>query len=191
MTKQDLRKYYLDQRSLFSNEEILTLNQSILDQLKNSIDFSSINYIHLFLPIQNYNEIDLWPFIQWVWVNHDHVTIVVPKSDFKNRVMTSIELTPTTDLSYDNYNIPEPVTGTVSKNNKIDIVITPLIICDMEGFRVGYGKGFYDKFFSSCKPTVKRIGIGYFSPIKKIEDIAEWDFSLTHYISPTDTYFFE
>lgn len=191
MTKLELRKYYLEQRRLLSNKETIALDQSIIEQLKNSIDFSLIKYIHLFLPIKNHNEIDLWPLINLIWENNKHITIVVPKCDFKTRVMTSVELTPNTELCYDNYNIPEPITGKIISNDLIDTVITPLIICDLNGYRVGYGKGFYDNFFNSCKPTVKRFGIGYFSPIKKIEDIANWDTPLTHYISPTDTYIFE
>ena len=191
MLKSDARKYYLEQRKLFRSNEDISLSKSIIEQLKNSFDYSIIKYFHLFLPIKNHNEIDVWPLIHWIWGNHKHITIVVPKCDFKTRTMTSIELTPNTELCYDNYNIPEPITGNVISNDLIDTVITPLIICDMDGYRVGYGKGYYDNFFNSCKTTIKRIGVGHFNPIKKIENVDKWDIPLTHYISPTDTYIFE
>ena len=44
----------------------------------------------------------------------------------------------------------------------LDIVITPLLAFDPHGYRVGYGKGFYDRFFASLHKDAKRIGISSF-----------------------------
>lgn len=189
MTKLELRKHYLEKRQLLIEAEVSLLNNIIIENLQH-LDFSETKHIHLFLPIKKHNEINLWPFIEWIWNTHKQIKIVVPKSNFKTRTMTSIILTPESVLSYDNYSIPEPVSGDIIPNELIDIVITPLIVCDKKGYRVGYGKGFYDNFFKSCTSSVKRIGVGYHEPIENIQDIDKWDIPLTQYISQAGVYNF-
>ena len=76
------------------------------------------------------------------------------------------------------------------KNDNINIVITPLLAFDPKGYRVGYGKGFYDRFFASLHKDAKRIGISLFKPCKDIENINEHDIPLTHCVTPNKTYSF-
>ena len=61
---------------------------------------------------------------------------------------------------------------------------------DLKGYRVGYGKGFYDRFFASLHEDTKRIGISIFEPCKDIEDINEHDIPLTHCVTSNKTYSF-
>jgi len=72
----------------------------------------------------------------------------------------------------------------------IDMVITPLLAFDDKGYRVGFGKGFYDRFFASLNKEVKRIGISLFESCENIEDINEHDIPLTHCVTPNKTYSF-
>lgn len=167
------------------------MSLSITESLKKEISSSNAGCIHLFLPITQHKEIDLWPFIKWVWANLPSVQIVIPKCDFKTRKMVSYVLKPNTILTTENHGIPEPIEAVAIKNTDIDIVITPLIICDEEGHRIGYGKGFYDAFFNSVNKNTKRIGIGYFEPVNCVDNTDEWDIPLTHYISPTKVYTFK
>ena len=60
----------------------------------------------------------------------------------------------------------------------IDVVFVPLLAYDKLGNRVGYGKGFYDKFLSECKPGVVKIGLSFFEPEELIEDLFETDVKL-------------
>ena len=50
------------------------------------------------------------------------------------------------------FGIEEPVDNNFIQPDEIDMVIVPLLICDKKGYRVGYGKGFYDKFLARCRP---------------------------------------
>ena len=72
----------------------------------------------------------------------------------------------------------------------IDLVITPLLAFDMKGFRVGYGGGFYDRFFASLDMNIKRVGISLFDPCEDIEDMDELDIPLTHCVTPRQIYAF-
>lgn len=47
-----------------------------------------------------------------------------------------------------------------SFEGKIDVCITPLLAVDRLGFRLGYGGGYYDRFFAA-HPDILRVGIGY------------------------------
>lgn len=76
------------------------------------------------------------------------------------------------------YGVPEPVNAKEVLEHKIDLVFVPLLISDIHNFRVGYGKGFYDRFLANCKPTAKFIGLNFFEPVLKIDDIHPLDISL-------------
>jgi 5-formyltetrahydrofolate cyclo-ligase len=55
----------------------------------------------------------------------------------------------------------EPSTGEALDPSAIDVVVTPAVAFDRSGRRVGYGGGFYDRFFLRTRPDTSRIGIGF------------------------------
>ena len=57
------------------------------------------------------------------------------------------------------YGIPEPIGGVTVDEKDIDIVFIPLLAFDELGNRVGYGKGYYDRFLSKCRKDVLKIGL--------------------------------
>ena len=59
-----------------------------------------------------------------------------------------------TILNENDYGIMEPVDGTIIPYENIDMVICPLLTFDKNGYRVGYGKGFYDRFLTQCRNDV-------------------------------------
>lgn len=70
------------------------------------------------------------------------------------------------------------------------MVLVPLLCIDREGYRVGYGKGFYDKFLARCRPDCKTVGLNYFPPVERIDDVAEHDIRLDHAVNPDEVYSF-
>ncbi|WP_238785037.1 5-formyltetrahydrofolate cyclo-ligase [Blattabacterium cuenoti] len=71
----------------------------------------------------------------------------------------------------------------------IEVIFIPLLIFDLKGYRIGYGKGFYDRFISLCSKNVIKIGLSFFPPIKKIINIHKNDLSIDIGIT-TDHVFF-
>jgi 5-formyltetrahydrofolate cyclo-ligase len=65
------------------------------------------------------------------------------------------------------------------------MVIVPLLAVDNNGHRVGYGKGFYDRFLAECRIRCLRIGISLFDPVEIIEDMDDLDIALTHCLTPS------
>ena len=104
--------------------------------------------------------------------------------------MTHFLLTDNTKVKKNEYNIPEPVDGIEVRSNKIDVVFVPLLAFDKKGHRVGYGKGFYDKFLSECKPNAIKIGLSFFDPEELITDVFDGDIKLNYCVTPNEVYLF-
>ncbi len=190
MKKNDIRKQYLKKRKELSYDEYLSSEALIMEKFK-SIDFSNVNYLHTFLPFKLNKEFDTFGLIKYIRDNHPDINIVIPKADFQTAVMLSLLYESGTILQENEIGISEPINGDVINPSKLDMVIVPLIGFDVNGNRVGYGKGFYDRFFVDCKPDVQKIGISFFDAIDSVDDINEYDVKLTSCISPNNFYHFE
>lgn len=183
MYKKELRKLYKEKRKSLTTVEIESLQESIYEQVF-AFDFSSVKKVHIFLPIEKQAEINTYPIISFL--REKGKEVVISKSNFTNATLQHYLFEESTVLEINKYGIPEPVGATSIEVKEIDLVFVPLLISDEKNYRVGYGKGFYDRFLSDCKPNVITIGLNFFSPIEKIEDINEFDIALQHIIVPNE-----
>lgn len=183
MNKKDVRKKYKDLRSLLSANELEELSLAIANQLLKMAIWQK-TYYHLFLPIERQKEINT-EYILQILAGKDK-EIVVSKSDFDSGLMTHFLLTDNTKISTNSYGIPEPVDGLEVPVSKIDVVFVPLLAFDKKGHRVGYGKGFYDRFLSDCKPETIKIGLSFFEAEESISAILPSDIRLDFCVTPTE-----
>jgi 5-formyltetrahydrofolate cyclo-ligase len=181
MRKQELRKIYKQKRKKLSAFEIDCCQENIYQQVF-KIDFRKINTIHIFLSIERLLEVNTNPIIDFLLLKNK--TVVVSVSDFSKNTLTHFLFDRKTKLKVSSYGIPEPVNGIEIDAEKIDLVFVPLLISDEKNCRVGYGKGFYDRFLSECRSDVKTIGLNFFKPIDCIEDVNEFDIPLNQVIYP-------
>jgi 5-formyltetrahydrofolate cyclo-ligase len=180
MLKSEIRKQALEERLSLSESEYEKLNESLLDHFK-TIDFSKINVIHIFLPIIEKKEPNTFLLIEWLAENHAQIKIIVPKADFETALMTNHEYLGEQDLKKNLYNILEPQKGNLHEG-EVDLVLIPLLAFDQLGYRVGYGKGFYDRFLENI--NAQKIGLSLSSAIDKINDVNEYDIRLDYCITP-------
>jgi 5-formyltetrahydrofolate cyclo-ligase len=82
------------------------------------------------------------------------------------------------------WKILEPVSNLQFPVSQIDLVLIPLLCFDKKGYRVGYGKGYYDRFLADCRPDVLKIGLSIFEPIEQIKDVDAYDIRLDFCITP-------
>ena len=187
MLKKELRIKYKELRQNLSPEEIEDKSMAIANKLL-ELDIWNKTYYHLFLTIAELKEVNT-EFILSILAGKDK-EIVVAKTDFKKLKMTHFLLTDNTKLKKNEYNIPEPIDGLEVPATKIDVVFVPLLAYDKQGNRVGYGKGFYDKFLSECQPETVKIGLSFFEPEIEIEDVYKNDIRMNYCITPEKIYTF-
>lgn len=191
MKKSELRKLYLSKRKAIFVEEMAIKSQQITDLFFQNFDLLTINNLHIFLPIIKHNEIDTWLIIKELQQNFTEISIIIPKitqekSELENYLLDG------ENLIENAWGILEPSGENQEKilPEQIALVIIPLLIFDINGNRVGYGKGFYDRFLQQCRPKTLKIGVCLEEPIEIIEDTNELDIKMNFCITPNKIYRF-
>lgn len=185
MLKSELRKIYIAQQKSLSPAERKEKSEQIADRFFQMFDMRRVNFLHCFLPIERFNEIDTRMIFERVWREFPQVTTIVPRVDFEKNEIENLKFTHETELVQNDWQIHEPAYDELVESEKIDLVLVPLLCFDENGFRVGYGKGFYDKFLKNCREDCLKIGVSYFPPIKNISDSHIHDVRLDFTITPT------
>ena len=189
MTKQELRKVYKEKRKLLSSKEKLQLDDLMLIQFQR-LAFSEVDTLLTYWPMTSMNEPNTHLFSGYLRYTIPHLSIAYPVSDFESDDMKASLINEDTVYTKNTYGITEPESGDFISPADIDLIFVPLLICDTQGYRVGYGKGFYDKFLSQCRENVIKIGLNYDEPINKINDIQPYDVPLNYCITPYNIYEF-
>ncbi|NMH87447.1 5-formyltetrahydrofolate cyclo-ligase [Flavivirga algicola] len=187
MIKSELRNKYKTLRNDLSPSQVNDLSVSIANQVL-KLPIWGYTFYHLFLSIEEQKEVNT-DYILNILSGKDK-NVVISKSDFKTGLMAHFLLTDSIKIKKSSYNIPEPIDGIEITNNKIDVVFVPLLGFDKTGNRVGYGKGFYDRFLSDCKPETIKIGLSFFEAEDSITDVYENDVKLDFCATPKTIYTF-
>ncbi|MCX2573770.1 5-formyltetrahydrofolate cyclo-ligase [Pedobacter sandarakinus] len=181
MLKADARKHALKQRLQINNVEYASLNNELLHQFS-TLDFNNIYAIHTFLPIIEKKEPNTFLLINWLHINYPNIKIILPKADFKTSSITNHEYFGVEALQESGYGILEPQTDQIY-HGEVNLVLVPLLAFDRRGYRVGYGKGFYDRFLGNL--NAKKIGLSLLQAIDSIDDVDQHDIKLNCCITPT------
>jgi 5-formyltetrahydrofolate cyclo-ligase len=187
MLKKELRQKYKTLRSHLSEEDLEEMSLGIANKVL-TLPIWDKTYFHIFLSITEHKEVNT-EFVLHLLSGKDK-EIIISKSDFETREMTHFLLTDNTKIKKNQYNIPEPVDGIEVPTRKIEVVFVPLLAFDKSGHRAGYGKGFYDKFLTECKPETIKIGLSFFEAEEKIEDVFKNDVKLDYCVTPNIVYKF-
>lgn len=177
-SKKNIRTYYLNKRMQINNKLKKNIDNKLFQLFINS-PFILFKTYHFFLPINNKNEFNTYLLINFLLKKKQ---IVVPK--VINNHLEHFIFNHNTKVKIDKWNIPNPInTQSYLSLEKIEIVIVPLLICDSKGNRIGYGKGYYDKFLSKLRKNTLKIGINFFDCITQIPK-EKHDIKLNYLISP-------
>ena len=188
MNKRTLRNHYLAERKRLSDDQLAQASLAICRQFFAYFQPDTLRNLHCFLPIRRQKEVDTYLIIGHIHQFHPRVSVVVPKVNgdhLENYVWNErLELTPNPG------GIPEPVAGDVFPIDEIRMVLVPLVIFDERGHRVGYGKGYYDRFLAQCRPSTVKIGLSVFEPVASIPEPAQWDVRLDYCVTPQKIWVF-
>ncbi|HEX8370435.1 MAG TPA: 5-formyltetrahydrofolate cyclo-ligase [Pyrinomonadaceae bacterium] len=184
MLKAELRKIYLARQKSLSAAERRAESRQITANFFRNFDLRKIRYLHCFLPIEKFGEIETKPIFRRIWRDFPQLETLAPRVDFHAGEIENLKFAPETELVRNAWQIHEPAHDESVEAEKIDLVLVPLLCFDEKGFRVGYGKGFYDRFLSRCRKDCLKIGLSYFSPVEAIEDAHNADVKLDFCVVP-------
>ena len=187
MNKLELRKKFKALRTQLSETEIEELSLEIANKSL-ELPIWDYRYYHIFLSIAEQKEVDT-EFLLHILQGKDK-EVIIPKSDPETGELINYLLTDQTVIKKNRWNIPEPQDGIEINNDKLEVVFIPLLAFDTSGHRIGYGKGFYDRFLASCRPDIIKIGLSFFEPIEEIKEIFNSDIPLDYCVTPDKIYDF-
>lgn len=177
MKKAEIRKIVLAQRTQLAEKEFLKRSQRVIETLTPLLTLGKT--IASFKAIPHRNEISL----DSLEGNFAFPRVISAAAGTMEMVLTA-------EFANSTWGIPEPVGGIVVKPTDFDIVLLPLVTFDLKGNRVGYGKGFYDRYLVKCRPDCLKIGISLFDPVDHIEEVESHDIPLDIAICPAKMYDF-
>jgi 5-formyltetrahydrofolate cyclo-ligase len=177
MKKAEIRKIVLAQRTQLTEKEFLERSQRVIESLAPFL--TTAQTIASFKAIPHRNEISLDAL---------EGNFAFPR--VTSEVAGSMEMFQATEFATSDWGIPEPVDGIPVDPAVFDVALIPLLVFDTQGHRVGYGKGFYDRYLARCRPDCLKIGVSLFDAVTPIEDMEVHDVALDMAICPFQVYDF-
>lgn len=186
MNKAALRQTFLKKRMSLTQDETDQKLVAIIPQVIDFITANEIRTLHIFLSHHGQNEVNTWRIILALRKSVPAINIVAPYMIPGTRMMEHYLIMPDTTLITNRLGISEPTPDSDSKvlPEDIDAIILPLLAFDLQGFRVGYGGGYYDRFLPQCRPDARKIGLSFFDPVEKIDDLDEYDIRMDKCFAP-------
>lgn len=190
--KKALRPYYKHLRASLDRENLIKMNQQIMTQfLKLPIRDKNFKYALSYLPITMTNEVDTAPFNHYLLhYVEPSIQVAFPRTNFRTLEMEAVLPDQEARFTQKWLKLMEPDEGLILDPRQIDLVLMPLLIFDVKGNRVGYGKGFYDRYLSKCRQDILKIGLSYLPAINRIEDVDPFDIPLDYCATPERLYDF-
>jgi 5-formyltetrahydrofolate cyclo-ligase len=189
MVKNIIRQQYSAKRNNLSAEELKSRDEKMYE-LFGTVALQGVSHLLSYYPIPSRKEFNALVCENLLRLENPALHVYWPRLNEDGVTMEAIEVNRETELIKNKYDILEPAGVHCAEPQMIDAVFVPLIAFDTKGFRVGYGKGFYDRFLARCAQDVVKIGFSYFEAIETIDDINEFDVPLNYCITPMRVYEF-
>ncbi|MFZ9138928.1 MAG: 5-formyltetrahydrofolate cyclo-ligase [Bacilli bacterium] len=161
--KDKLREDLLGKRLSLTSQEIEVYSASLIEKIKAHPKYQKSKVIGLFSAIKN--EPNLFPLLQ------DHKIWLLPK--VVGNQLIYVRYNPKNSLIKSALNILEPKEFQ-DESSTLDLIIIPGIGFDQKGNRLGFGKGYFDRFLSK-HPAPYVIGVAYPFQIQKSIPITKGD----------------
>ncbi|MCS6821088.1 MAG: 5-formyltetrahydrofolate cyclo-ligase [Microscillaceae bacterium] len=189
-TKKNLRGIFLKKRKELTEDCREQQSKQICELFFQYFNLTQIKYLHIFLPIESLKEINTWFIINKLSSDYPHLIISVPKTNPRDLSMQAHQLKPDTKLERGKLGTLEPTNSAIIQPHKIEMMLLPLLCFDENGYRLGYGKGFYDRFLKQCSPDIQKIGLSFFEPVAQIPELDEHDVPMNYCLTPKRLYSF-
>ena len=176
MTKQEIREQYKAIRAAIPGAARAAKSESMCRLFLASEDYAAADCIFAFLPFGA--EIDTQSILADAWARGKRVAVPVTKAGGQ---MDFVALGGINGLVISKFGVPEPREGAIVLPGAETLMLVPGVAFGRDGFRVGYGKGFYDRYLARVMeetPRFPRIGIGFYEQITDSVPHDDYDIAL-------------
>ncbi|CAH2214968.1 5-formyltetrahydrofolate cyclo-ligase [Tepidibacter aestuarii] len=180
--KKEFRKKVISERKK-QNQDIINSNSELIFQ--NLLKLSEIKEAKNIMAYLDFNnEVKTDNIVNYFLSKNQKVVVPITILDEKKLLLSEIKDIET-DVSIGTYGIREPKSGFIRpvEAKELDIVIVPAVAYDINGYRLGYGGGYYDRFLESIRDDCLTIGIAFeiqlFDKIPKEDHDAQLDYIIT------------
>jgi 5-formyltetrahydrofolate cyclo-ligase len=188
MTKAEIRIQYKQMRRKLTRPEKSKLEDLMLIQFQRLPIFEHF-YIMTYAPIDVQNEYDPFLAEEYCMFKNEKTQLIYPLIDRRSDTMQAFIVNEETEFETNEYGIDEPIGAVEIDPRDIQVIFTPLLAFDKNGYRVGYGKGHYDKFIKLCSKDVIKVGFSFFDAVE-IDDVNAFDEKLDYCITSERIYEF-
>ncbi len=189
MTKTELRTIYKQKRRDIPPHQKLRMDDLLLIEFQ-QMYFPGVATLLTYWPSDAHIEPNTHLFSGFLRHTIPGLQIAYPVIDNTTGTFNAVLVDEDTAYVTNSYGIAEPKRGIIIEPHEIDLVFVPSLICDMHGYRVGFGKGFYDKYLAACHENVVKVGFNYFEPVDKIDDTQPFDVPLDYCVTTDNIYEF-
>jgi 5-formyltetrahydrofolate cyclo-ligase len=189
MIKNTVRKEFLQRRMDILEQDLQQQTSQIASNFRKLV-LPPVNYLLSYNPLASRHEFDVAVCEEILREQNPIMRITWPRIHIGMLDMEACLVEKDGLFIKNKFNILEPIGAAIVAPEKLDIIFVPLVAFDLRGYRVGYGKGFYDRYLVHCRPDAIKIGFSFFDAIEYIEDINEYDVPLNFCITPHRIYEF-
>ncbi|HEX2607927.1 MAG TPA: 5-formyltetrahydrofolate cyclo-ligase [Flavisolibacter sp.] len=189
MLKKEARNLFRKKRQSLTPGEKLKWDDLLLIQFQ-TIELPFIDLLLSFYPIEEKQEVNTFLITDYLHFRNPGLQICYPRTLSREGAMQAVVCHADTGFELNEWGIPEPIGAEIAAPDQLQLVLVPMLGFDTTGHRIGYGKGYYDRYLMNCSEACLKIGLCYYEPIAELEDSDEFDVPLDFCITPQRTYVF-
>jgi len=146
--KQKLRSHFLEIRNGIPEDQYLKNSTAIRKRLLTWDQLCTARTIHTYLSIPEHREVDTRMLVPELLDMGKRVVVPVIQPQYELR---HVYVTKHTQFETGRWGVAEPVDGEEADPGVLDLILVPMVAGDREKHRIGYGKGFYDRFLRQTR----------------------------------------
>ncbi|MBO6793278.1 MAG: 5-formyltetrahydrofolate cyclo-ligase [Balneolaceae bacterium] len=183
LDKNELRAKIKKQRSVLDQQLWQEWSTQINKRVIESKFYSQAQSLHCYVSMNERKEVDTHSII-----NHSldtGKTVFIPVMDTASNKLFHTEITDFNDLRANDWGVLEPINAVLKDQFFGDVIIIPLLAADTKGNRLGYGKGYYDRFLATSEAL--KVGIVFDQFLVDRVPVEDHDIPLDIIITETQT----
>ena len=174
MNKKLLRQEILTKRSLLTEEDIKEYSNKITNTLFEMDEYKNAKRIMCF--VSNGSEVETHPIIEQAILDGKSIVVPITVSKTKELLVSDVFNLSELEVGFYNIEVPKKEFVRLVDPRTIDLVLVPGVALAKDGYRVGYGGGYYDRFLVKLDKSVPKIALGF--DLQVVDEVPTEDFDI-------------